>query len=505
MLPIKSVCLVLALFSINSIACSGVPSASFYYQPWGQGTKYIVEDSDDYGINFPDIHLPQVKFKQLRRVANGTDDEYDSPDNINNDFVQVDGGAYIRTNGGWRFDWLTDGRHILWAGKIVQNPPGTPKVDAATFHAWGRFAADKDSLYFDGERTDDNHGEKQVDMDSLQQVGGRMDSMDSADVLKDRRNLYFQGRWLGSAQGYSILGIKSWTRRSILYSPNSCESKSNPGPWDTIWRTKSQVFVNGDAINADPNTFHIVRWIAGSLLIYRDKDGEKRYAFGKDCRSTFDLQRDKVTWLTRDASWHGNDCRVATIPDVDPEYFRPLTQNVAQYKDSLYLVKYVSAVEKTLSVIHLLDPQQELQEGVNIVGSKVYFIARGDVNIFDINGQWQWFKNADGGLSKRVAFDDRYMYFIGDGSITKFVMKGKLTWFKTPDGNFTDIFAHDDKYIYFLDASLVNGGRRRNETRSMSDAYINNNDLVTVEGVYYWSNNEFFPHKTYKRIFHYRE
>ncbi len=62
--------------------------------------------------------------------------------------------------------------------------------------------------------------------------------------------------------------------------------------------------------------------------------------------STFDLQRDKVTWLTRDASRHANDCRVATIPDVNPEYFRPLTENVAQYKDSLYLVKYVSAVEK---------------------------------------------------------------------------------------------------------------------------------------------------------------
>ncbi|MDU9547846.1 hypothetical protein F8C17_26065, partial [Escherichia coli] len=143
--------------------------------------------------------------------------------------------------------------------------------------------------------------------------------------------------------------------------------------WDTIWRTKSQVFVNGDAINADPDTFHIVRWIAGSLLIYRDKDGEKRYAFGQNCRSTSDLQRDKVTWLTRDASRRANDCRVATIPDVDPEYVRPLTENVAQDKDSLYLVKYVSAVEKTLSVIHLPDPQQELQEGVNIVGDKVYF------------------------------------------------------------------------------------------------------------------------------------
>lgn len=115
MLPIKPVCLALALFSLNSIACSGVPSASFYYQPWGQGTKYIVEDSDGYGLYFPDIHLPQVRFKQLRRVSDGTDDEYDSPDDINNDFVRVDGGAYIRTNGGWRFDWLTDGRHILWA------------------------------------------------------------------------------------------------------------------------------------------------------------------------------------------------------------------------------------------------------------------------------------------------------------------------------------------------------------------------------------------------------
>lgn len=171
MLPIKPVCLALALFSLNSIACSGVPSASFYYQPWGQGTKYIVEDSDGYGLYFPDIHLPQVRFKQLRRVSDGTDDEYDSPDDINNDFVRVDGGAYIRTNGGWRFDWLTDETPYFYGQENSSEPPGTPKVDAATFRAWGRFAADKDSLYFDGERTDDNHGEKQVDMDSLQQVG----------------------------------------------------------------------------------------------------------------------------------------------------------------------------------------------------------------------------------------------------------------------------------------------------------------------------------------------
>ncbi|EFK6225215.1 hypothetical protein AS168_003965 [Escherichia coli] len=494
MLPIKPVCLALALFSLNSIACSGVPSASFYYQPWGQGTKYIVEDSDGYGLYFPDIHLPQVRFKQLRRVSDGTDDEYDSPDDINNDFVRVDGGAYIRTNGGWRFDWLTDGRHILWAGKIVQNPPGTPKVDAATFRAWGRFAADKDSLYFDGERTDDNHGEKQVDMDSLQQVGGRMNSLDSADVLKDRRNLYFQGRWLGSAQGYSILDIKPWTRRPIIYSPNSCESKSNPGPWDTIWRTKSHVFVNGDAINADPDSFHIVRWIAGSLLIYRDKDGEKSYAFGKNCRSTFDLQRDKVTWLTRDASRHANDCRVATIPDVNPEYFRPLTENVAQYKDSLYLVKYVSAVEKTLSVIHLPDPQQELQEGANVVGNKVYFIASDDVTIFDINGQWQWYKGPDGTTLNYLAHDGRYTYFINEDTVEHFELKVQWTWFKDANGQLSDTFAHDDHYIYYVGDGLVRDAKRRNETRQLNAAHLDKNgSLLTVEGRYTSYNNELLP------------
>ena len=69
MLPIKPVCLALALFSTASIACSGVPYAAFYYQPWGQGTKYIVEDSDGYGIDFPDIHLPQAYFMRQHRSS----------------------------------------------------------------------------------------------------------------------------------------------------------------------------------------------------------------------------------------------------------------------------------------------------------------------------------------------------------------------------------------------------------------------------------------------------
>lgn len=52
-------------------------------------------------------------------------------------------------------------------------------------------------------------------MDSLQQVGG---SGDSADVLKDRHNIYFQGHWLGSAQGILFLALNPGTDE-LFYFP----------------------------------------------------------------------------------------------------------------------------------------------------------------------------------------------------------------------------------------------------------------------------------------------
>ncbi|VFS29939.1 lipoprotein [Escherichia coli] len=33
------------------------------------------------------------------------------------------------------YHWVTDGHVILWRGKIVSNPPGTPTVDIASFQA----------------------------------------------------------------------------------------------------------------------------------------------------------------------------------------------------------------------------------------------------------------------------------------------------------------------------------------------------------------------------------
>lgn len=466
MLRKKQLCLslVFMLAPPLSLACSGIPSASFAYQPMGQGTQYVVEDYNDYGIDFPAIPLPQVKFSQLRHVPDAIPreyDEYDPPGEINHDAVMRAAFSELIKNGGWRFDWLTDGRHVLWAGKIVQNPAGTPKVDVASFRAYGRFAADKDNLYFDGVRTDDNHGEKRVDIASLQQVGGNLQFNDSGEVLKDYRNLYFQGRWLGEAQGYAILGIKSRDPRGPLSPKTSCDLSNNPGPWDTILRTATQVFVNGVAIDGDADSFHIVRWIPGSLLIYRDKAGEKRYSFGKDCLNTFDVQQDKVTWLMRDASRRGDDCRVATIPDVDPQYFRPLNETAAQYKDLLYQVKFISAQDKALTVTRLPDPKLELKRGFNIAGNQIYVIDADNVQTIEATGP--------------------------------------LTWFKRPDGVRSPDFAHDGRYIYYLGEWLIHDGLRRHETRELDAAHLSESgDLITVEGTYSSSNNEFFPAKAQK-------
>ncbi|MXD08488.1 hypothetical protein FQ004_24870, partial [Escherichia coli] len=70
------------------------------------------------------------------------------------------------------YHWVTDGRVILWRGKIVSNPPGTPTVDIASFQAMGRFAVDKYSLYFDGQRTESNSGASRVDLATLKAIEG---------------------------------------------------------------------------------------------------------------------------------------------------------------------------------------------------------------------------------------------------------------------------------------------------------------------------------------------
>lgn len=38
----------------------------------------------------------------------------------------------------------------------------------------------------------------------------------------------------GSADGFALLGLKSWDLRGPLISYSSCEAARNTGPWDTL-------------------------------------------------------------------------------------------------------------------------------------------------------------------------------------------------------------------------------------------------------------------------------
>lgn len=94
--------------------------------------------------------LPGVNFSRLWRIANlANNQETRLLSDFNPDKFDCDD----RNN--CQHTWLTDGRSVLWSGKVLKNPPGEPNVDAASFQAFGAFAADKRSVYFDGQRTDD--------------------------------------------------------------------------------------------------------------------------------------------------------------------------------------------------------------------------------------------------------------------------------------------------------------------------------------------------------------
>lgn len=82
-----------------------------------------------------------------------------------------------------------------------------------------------------------------------------------------------------------------------------------------IARTDSGLLINGEPIDADPDSFKIVRWMPNALLVYRDKNGIRRYVFGKgkmnetlveqqpiDCSRAFELRADKVTWQKQRAT-----------------------------------------------------------------------------------------------------------------------------------------------------------------------------------------------------------
>ncbi|MDD9747315.1 hypothetical protein [Escherichia albertii] len=305
--------------------------ADFYYRQQEKGTVYVAEQKGEKDERLSE--LPDVNFSRLWRIANlANKQDCRLLSDFNPDKFDCDG------EGDCQHTWLTDGRSVLWAGKVLKNPSGKPNVDAASFQAFGAFAADKRSIYFDGQRTDDNSGDKQVDMSSLAET-------EIWNLLRDKNSLWHKGRWLGHADGFQILRHDSALQFVVL--------------------TDSQVIVNGTSLPADSKTFQIIRWMPGELLVYRDKSGEHDYELkdiGHSCAS-FKIGLKNVSWLKQEATPAGSECVYETLAGVDPEYFYLFVRNTGLYKNKIYKVTTNALGEGALINLKPEDLSDSLEAG----------------------------------------------------------------------------------------------------------------------------------------------
>ena len=295
------------------------------------------------------------------------------------------------------FYWVTDGHTMLWRGQRVINPPTTPTIDIASFRAYDRFAVDKYSIYFDGKRVASNLGSQHIDLATIRMNAGR-----NSTTLTDNNTLYLKGLPQGSGSARSVvwLGEKSWDTCGQLAA--NLENK----PSDVLIRFANHIYLNGEPLNADANSFQVVRWIPNSLLTYRDKNGTTRHIFGGrkgktvDCEAAFIVGETDVRWKKT----HGDDEQTEELPGVDPEHFRLLTDNVAQYRDRLFVDKLSFFGEKQLEIVTLDAPALGINSRLSAGKSHGYFIRQvGDVQVFATAGTLH-IRNDE------PDYDDRYVY-----------------------------------------------------------------------------------------------
>lgn len=188
------------------------------YQKQGKGVVYLRP------YEKTNLSLPQINYKRLRLLPNLLIDPTKLEDwetvppatNLMTDVVYSGANATLP-----HYSYYSDGRAILYAGEIVQNPPGTPPVDISSFQAWGDFAADKYSLYYEGKRTDSN---QQLNRRTLRQV--EFNPQWKPDwlglILRDKHYLYANGQRLDDPDTFTVLAQKSWDQRgkfSTAFNP----------------------------------------------------------------------------------------------------------------------------------------------------------------------------------------------------------------------------------------------------------------------------------------------
>ncbi|EAX6625461.1 hypothetical protein IRT31_003951 [Salmonella enterica] len=432
------------LFSLSLLlppawGCRLSESPHNVYQRQGNGVVYLQPEEEN------NLSLPEVNFKRLRRLPNSlinpaTQDEWDREPpltDLTTDHVHTGAQAIFP-----HFSYYSDGRVILYGGKIMRNPPGTPSVDVASFRAFGKIGVDKNSLYYEGKQTDDNGGENRVNLQSLRKV--EFSSQWKPDLmgltLRDDRFLYVEGHRLSDPDSFTVLAQKPWDQRGKFSATfNPCVAVPFD-PWDTLARTRTKIMLNGELLDADPDTFSVVRWMPGSLLTWRDKNGLHRYVLNqnnldwdmqieKHC-DAFNLQEKRVLWRK------GPGCKFAEIPGLDPEQFHPLSNAVAQYQDRLYVIRKTEFGENQLDVVTLDNPNLVIDKRFNAGRHHGYLLTKTRSDFKEEDGL-QVFESA------------------GPLILMDYHVPGETEAHLGDSPHYKKWYARDDRYVYAFDGAQL--------------------------------------------------
>jgi hypothetical protein len=335
---------------------------------------------------------------------------------------------------GMRFNndpnYFTDGQRVFWQGEIVTSSLDALPVNATSFtqpFEGYSFAADKHNIYFQGKRSDDNTAENKINIKKIK----RLDEY----ILSDGVHLYHNGKYIGVAKGYKVIQTKGYGNGA------SCQQGVN-----IIARNIDSVFVDGVRIKADADSFSIKRWMPNTLLDYHDKNGVHTYAYGANAAELSQTLNEKLGYIsqgffvgrttvsyTKSRNKITSRWQLVTIPNINPEDFKQLSNRVGTDGKKLYVLngKMDDSSPLQLSVI-TLDASTEISEPI-IEGSKhLYFINETGVQVFEKYGKFIT-------LSDYFAYDNAYVYVFD--SVYKAAQR-----FKTADVK--QVKLEDNNYAY---------------------------------------------------------
>ncbi len=429
-----------SLFLSSAWGCELASVDPNVYQQQGKGVVYLRPNQNT------NLSLPDVNYKRLRRLANllidpATLEDWEEIPPL----TDLSTDYYTRGAHAWYpdYSWHSDGRYIIYAGKIVQNPAGTPPVDVMSFKAWGDFAVDKNSIYYKGQRTDENGGKQRVDEKTLRKVelGSRWMPDRLGLVLRDAHFLYIDGHRFDNPESFSVVAQKSWGQEGKFASTFFPCIAYPFGPWDILTRTRTKLLINGEQLDADPDNFSVVRWMPGTLFSWRDTHGVHRKVIDQ-VRLTRNedifRQCDNFTLLEKKVFWRkGPDCEQEELPGLDPEQFHPISDIVAQYQDKLFAISKTPFGQNQLDIITLDNPNLIIDKRFNAGRHHGYLLTRST----------NWDGHEKDGLQ---VFES-----VGPLILLDYHVPNEADAHRGNNPHYKKWFARDDRYVYAFDGAQL--------------------------------------------------